>query len=115
MLAARLSRLINSTIDLFLPGLKQMKATMILTRITLAGILLHLLLNGNCLVAQPVRDPHTPGYVTARELPDGTVPSPDSNGNFIIGPTHSPAREMMVNAKVPQGAIYQFTMNSQNS
>ena len=24
----------------------------------------------------PTRDPHTPGYVTAKELPDGTVPPP---------------------------------------
>jgi enterochelin esterase family protein len=36
----------------------------------------------------PTRDPNTPGYVKAKELPDGTVPSPKQNGNFIIGPTH---------------------------
>src|SRR3954468_13213624 len=39
----------------------------------------------------PTRDPHTRGYVTAKELPDGTVPSTDEDGNFIIGPTHKPA------------------------
>src|SRR6185312_7504732 len=59
--------------------------------------------------------PHTPGYVTATELPDGAVPSPDSNGNFIIGPTHNPAREMTVQENVPQGTIYQFTMDSKDS
>ena len=32
----------------------------------------------------PTRDPHSPGYVTATELPDGTLPSPDATGNFII-------------------------------
>ena len=37
----------------------------------------------------PTRDPHTPGYVTAKELPDGAVPPADADGNFIIGPTHN--------------------------
>jgi enterochelin esterase-like enzyme len=88
-----------------------------------------LLMSGNLATAQlpntkpsnaartppPTRDPHTPGYVTATELPDGAVPSPDSNGNFIIGPTHNPAREMTVQENVPQGTIYQFTMDSKDS
>ena len=63
----------------------------------------------------PTRDPNTPGYVTAKELPDGTVPSPDSDGNFIIGPTHNPAPEMTVQEGVPQGTIYNFTMSSTDS
>ena len=63
----------------------------------------------------PTRDPHTAGYVTARELPDGAVPSPDSNGNFIIGPTHNAAPEMTEQENVPQGTIYQFTMDSKDS
>jgi len=63
----------------------------------------------------PTRDPHTPGYVTATELPDGAVPSPDSNGNFIIGPIHNPAPEMTEQENVPQGTIYQLTMNSKDS
>ena len=50
----------------------------------------------------PTRDPRTPGYVTATELPDGTVPSPRADGNFIIGPTHDPAPEMSVREGVPQ-------------
>jgi hypothetical protein len=36
----------------------------------------------------PTRDPHTPGYVDAKELPDGTVPPAETDGNFIIGPTY---------------------------
>lgn len=63
----------------------------------------------------PTRDPHTPGYVTATELPDGTVPPPDVDGNFIIGPTHPPARETMVQNGVPQGAVHTFTMSSADS
>ena len=42
----------------------------------------------------PARDPHTPGYVEAKELPDGEVPPADADGNFIIGPTHKQAPEM---------------------
>ena len=63
----------------------------------------------------PTRDPHTPGYVTATELPDGAVPSADVNGNFIIGPTHQPALEVMVDTNVPQGTVYEFTMSSADS
>jgi enterochelin esterase-like enzyme len=63
----------------------------------------------------PTRDPHTPGYVTATELSDGTVPSPDAEGNFIIGPTHHAAPEMMVTTNVPHGTIYNITMNSTDS
>ena len=37
----------------------------------------------------PTRDPHTPGYVAATELPDGTLPPIDAEGNFIVGPTHN--------------------------
>ncbi len=36
----------------------------------------------------PTRDPLAPGFVTAKELPDGAVPPADAEGNFIIGPTH---------------------------
>jgi hypothetical protein len=65
--------------------------------------------------APPTRDPNTPGYVTARELPDGAVPPPDADGNFIIGPTHRPAPEAVVQDGVPQGTVYNFTMSSANS
>ena len=46
--------------------------------------------------AMPVRDPHTAGYVAAKELPDGTLPTPNVDGDFIIGPTHNAAPEMSV-------------------
>jgi hypothetical protein len=53
--------------------------------------------------------------VRAKELPDGTVPPIDAEGNFIIGPTHAPAPEMIVNDGVPRGAVYKFTMSSADS
>ena len=62
----------------------------------------------------PTRDPHTPGFVEAKELPDGTTP-PAAAGNFIIGPTHDRASEMIVNTNVPQGTVYDFTMRSVDS
>jgi len=61
------------------------------------------------------RDPHTIGFVTATELPDGAVPSPTEDGNFIIGPTHNRAPEMIVNSNTSQGTIYNFTMSSADS
>ena len=63
----------------------------------------------------PTRDPNTPGYVKAKELPDGDIPSAKENGNFIIGPTHNPAPEMAPNANVPQGDVFEFTMDSKDS
>ena len=64
----------------------------------------------------PTRDPHTPGYVAAKELPDGVVPPADVDGNFIIGPTHTPAPEMVrCRTSVPQGTICNFTMSSADS
>jgi hypothetical protein len=63
----------------------------------------------------PTRDPKTPGYVAAKELPDGTVPPPDVDGNFVIGPTHPPAPESIVQDAVPRGAICNFTMRSADS
>jgi len=63
----------------------------------------------------PTRDPHTPGFVTATELSDGSVPPADADGNFIIGPTHNPAPEMMAHQGVPHGTVYEFTMKSADS
>ena len=51
----------------------------------------------------PTRDPHTPGYVAAKELPDGANAPADADGNFIIGPTHTPAPEMSATAGRPPG------------
>ena len=63
----------------------------------------------------PTRDPNTPGYVKAKELPDGAIPSPKEDGNFIIGPTHNPAPEMAANESVPKGDVFEFTMESKDS
>ena len=63
----------------------------------------------------PARDPNTPGYVKARELPDGALPPVNLDGNFILGPTHDPAPEMTVQENVPHGKVYTFTMNSADS
>src|SRR5438132_1355632 len=63
----------------------------------------------------PTRDPNTPGYVKARELPDGGNAPIQEDGNFILGPTHNPAPEMTVQEGVPQGEIINFTMESKDS
>ncbi len=63
----------------------------------------------------PTRDAHTPGYVEAKELPDGTVPPPNADGNFIIGPTHPRAPEMTVKDDVPHGTVTMITMKSSDS
>jgi len=63
----------------------------------------------------PTRDPHTPGYVRATELPDSTLPPANKDGNFIIGPTHPPAPETTVNPSVPQGTVTEITMTSADS
>jgi iron(III)-enterobactin esterase len=65
--------------------------------------------------APPTRDPHTPGYVRATELSGAALPSPTENGNFIVGPAHAPAPEMSRNEAVPQGTIYNFTIESKDS
>ncbi|HEV2576549.1 MAG TPA: alpha/beta hydrolase-fold protein [Acidobacteriaceae bacterium] len=65
----------------------------------------------------PTRDPHTPGFVKATELPDGEVPPPDKDGNFIIGPTHAPAPGMQVSDPRGElrGQVIEFTMSSAES
>lgn len=63
----------------------------------------------------PTRDPHTHGYVQARELPDGANAPANEDGNFILGPTHAPAPESLVQEGVPQGTVYTFNMESKDS
>jgi iron(III)-enterobactin esterase len=63
----------------------------------------------------PTRDPHTPGYVTAAELSDGTNAPANTDGNFILGPTHNPAPEAIPQQDIPQGTVSQFTINSADS
>ncbi len=64
---------------------------------------------------RPTRDPHTPGYVDAKALPDGTLPPADADGNFILGATHTAAPETSVQEGVPAGQIFTFTMDSTDS
>jgi iron(III)-enterobactin esterase len=59
----------------------------------------------------PTRDPHTPGYVAAKELADGAVPPANEDGNFILGPTHPAARENS-GQNLVNGTVIEFTMNS---
>ena len=63
----------------------------------------------------PGRDPHTEGFVEAKELPDGEVPSADVNGNFIIGPTHKRAAETVEPKDGLRGKVFEFTMKSSDS
>jgi iron(III)-enterobactin esterase len=63
----------------------------------------------------PTRDPLTPGYVTAKDLPAGTLPAPNVDGNFILAADHAGAPEMTVQPGVPQGAVIEFTMESTDS
>ena len=93
-------------------------------RLQSIALLMELLVGSGLALAQtlpstrptpPTRDPHTLGYVTASELPDGGNPPANADGNFIIGPTHNPAPEMSLHPGVPQGTVYEFTMNSAES
>jgi enterochelin esterase-like enzyme len=63
----------------------------------------------------PTRDPNTPGYVEAKDLPDGENAPAKEDGNFILGPTHNPAPEMTAQEGVPQGEIINITMESTDS
>ncbi len=65
----------------------------------------------------PTRDPHAAGFVKATELPDGEVPPPDKDGNFIIGPTHEAAPEMQGSDPRGElrGQVIEFTMRSEDS
>jgi enterochelin esterase-like enzyme len=60
----------------------------------------------------PTRDPHTPGYVDAKDLPDGENAPAKSDGNFIIGTTHPAAPESAVHEGVPKGDVYSFVWES---
>jgi enterochelin esterase-like enzyme len=63
----------------------------------------------------PTQDPRAPGFVVAKELPDGANPSVNADGNFILGPTHTPAPEITAQPGVPQGRVIEFMMNSTES
>src|SRR5450756_99052 len=99
-----------------------MKNTMLIRKTALLCTLLALLVGTHPASAQtsagtnqvarparptpPTRDPHTPGYVAATELPDGATPPVTAEGNFILGPTHDRAPEMTVQTNILQGKVY---------
>jgi enterochelin esterase-like enzyme len=90
------------------------------TKLLSLAFLLSLLTGGDFAAAaerpkSTGRDPHTPGFVAAKELPDGAVPPVDAEGDFIIGPTHNRAPEMAAQPGVPQGTVHYLTMNSADS
>jgi hypothetical protein len=43
------------------------------------------------------------------------LPPIDTDGNFIIGPTHPAAPEVAAQPRVPIGKLYKFTMRSTDS
>jgi enterochelin esterase-like enzyme len=53
--------------------------------------------------------------VTAKELPDGSNPPANADGNFIIGSTHDVPPERSVQDGIPSGTVIDFTMNSSDS
>jgi iron(III)-enterobactin esterase len=63
----------------------------------------------------PTRDPHAPGFVAAKELPDGENPPADVDGNFILGPTHNAPPSPPAQDSIPKGTVIEFTMNSYES
>ena len=65
--------------------------------------------------APPTRDPKTPGYVAAKELPDGSDPPANADGNFILGPTHDFPPQPSSQNGFSNGAVIEFTMNSSDS
>ena len=48
-------------------------------------------------------------------LPDGANAPADTDGDFVLGPTHTAAPEMTVHAGVPQGRVIAFAMRSEES
>ena len=42
-------------------------------------------------------------------------PTPDTDGNFVIGPPYTPAPELTVKDGVPKGTVREFTMDSKDS
>ena len=98
--------------EMKIAGIKQIPLRCLLS----IALLISVLAGGVIASAQaPTRDPKTPGYVTATNLPDGANAPATADGNFVIGPTHNPAPEMSVHTGVPQGAVYEFTMQSADS
>ncbi|MGA8160075.1 MAG: alpha/beta hydrolase-fold protein [Acidobacteriaceae bacterium] len=89
-----------------------MPRTLLLPLLALAMVVQPLQSQNQPHPTYPTRDPHTPGYVYATQLPDGTLPLPTQDGNFILGPTHTPAPATSVHPGVPQGRVEEVTLTS---
>lgn len=63
----------------------------------------------------PTRDPSNGAYVPATELPDSSAPPSSRDGNFILGPTHTPSAEIHQVSPVLRGVISTFTISSAES
>jgi enterochelin esterase-like enzyme len=84
-------------------------------RISTLGLLIGFVLTPFSIAAPPARDPHSPGFVDATELPDGVNAPADADGNFILGSTHHPDPAMSAQADVPKGTVFELTMKSIDS
>lgn len=62
----------------------------------------------------PTRKFDAPGSPAFQQLNPGVNPPVDVGGNFVIGPTYSPASERNAVEGVPQGKVQQFTMSSKD-
>ncbi|RRA49049.1 esterase family protein [Acidipila sp. EB88] len=63
----------------------------------------------------PTRDAHSPGYVHTSTLGDTSVPPPDRDGNFLLGPTHPASLDTLAHAATPRGQVIVFTLSSADS
>src|SRR5262249_53925251 len=79
-------------------GRIQMTRTSLAMAIGLAGAAVSLLAQNpqpaSAPQGPPARDPLSPGFVKATELPDGAVPPVNAGGNFIISADHPPSPDM---------------------
>ena len=97
-------------------GVSKKKATVLLASlVAVLSLVVTSLLTGQSRPATPTRDPHSPGYVSAKELPDGSIPPADVDGNFILGPRHDAAPEMSAQNGLRNGTMVEFTMSSADS
>jgi iron(III)-enterobactin esterase len=48
-------------------------------------------------------------------LPDRVLPRPNADGNYILGPTHTPSPDINADNATPNGSVVEFTMNSTDS
>ena len=62
--------------------------------------------------AAPPAPPRTPLLPTP---PLTASPTPDKDGNFVIGPPYTPAPELTVKDGVPKGTVRELTMDSKDS